>query len=319
MLMKQTTWCKVWDKLPVFALTAGIILFVCGQHSAQPAVSARSLLVEAGEDGNLYYTWYAGGDMPFMRAAKWLDITNDDIRHANQIPEKQELQQVKKLHFPVRKEKMTYDLNTVTDKAGVVQIWYRVKKGETLYRIARKYAGCSMAQLTSNNQKAEWRIAEGEKVLLGWINTGTSSGQHASPAVPDAVVKKTTQDPMPVTVAEKETEAVPTVTEATEKEVVWVEEEVIGGKVKHDAGANAYFVLHNGAKPGSQMTLYYPMLKKKVKAKVLGSIPAGTYREEVQVLLSKATARALGIIDFRFKVVITFEAAETAGEQQALE
>jgi hypothetical protein len=55
------------------------------------------------------------------------------------------------------------------------------------------------------------------------------------------------------------------------------------------------------------MDIYNPMLKSHVKAKVLGKIPSGTYSEEVQLIISTAIARDLGILDSRFKVNIKYE------------
>ena len=55
------------------------------------------------------------------------------------------------------------------------------------------------------------------------------------------------------------------------------------------------------------MDVYNPMLKRHVRAKVLGKIPQSTYAEEVQIIINSSVARELGILDQRFKVNIKYE------------
>jgi hypothetical protein len=65
--------------------------------------------------------------------------------------------------------------------------------------------------------------------------------------------------------------------------------------------------LHDEAKVGSILDIYNPMLKTHVKAKVLGKIPLSTYAEDIQIIISPAVAKELGILDARFKVNIKYE------------
>jgi LysM repeat protein len=81
---------------------------------------------------------------------------------------------------------------------------------------------------------------------------------------------------------------------------------VIGMWDKDGAETKNLFVLHNDAKIGSTVQIYFPMQKRKIKAKVLGRIPEGTYNNDINVLLSPSVAKELGILDTKANLVISY-------------
>jgi hypothetical protein len=84
--------------------------------------------------------------------------------------------------------------------------------------------------------------------------------------------------------------------------------DVIGSFDKNNSSSDQYFfVLHNVARQGSIMDIYNPMMKKHVKAKVIGKIPEGTYSEDIMIIINKSAAKELNILDTRFKVNIKYE------------
>jgi hypothetical protein len=80
--------------------------------------------------------------------------------------------------------------------------------------------------------------------------------------------------------------------------VLWYDDDSFGDEL---------FVMHVNAKPGSDIFIYNPMLKRRIKAKVIGNIPPNTYPKEILALLSPAAAKALGALDTRFYVRIKYE------------
>ena len=83
--------------------------------------------------------------------------------------------------------------------------------------------------------------------------------------------------------------------------------DVIGFYDKSAAESKNYYVLFNDAKVGSAIDIYNPMLRRHVKAKVIGKIPSNTYNEEVNIIISASIAKELGIFDTRFKVNVKYE------------
>jgi len=64
--------------------------------------------------------------------------------------------------------------------------------------------------------------------------------------------------------------------------------------------------MHPTAKVNSKISLYNPMLKRKVEAKVVGELPHSSYADDVSIVISPSVADALGALDRRFLVEITY-------------
>ena len=64
--------------------------------------------------------------------------------------------------------------------------------------------------------------------------------------------------------------------------------------------------MHPTAKVNSKISLYNPMLKRKVEAKVVGELPSSSYADDVSIVISPSVADALGALDRRFQVEITY-------------
>jgi hypothetical protein len=306
--MKQTVLSKVGACMKRIVLTLCHLFLMLKGTNGQIPVSARSLLVETTEAGSLQYAWYASSNLPYMRVAIWLHLNEVTIRKENSLEASQKLTTAKKLIMPVKQSLFLHELSAASDPASSIQIWYAVKKGDTFYRIARQYASCSMAKLAAINEKKDWTIREGEKLLLGWINPARQA--DTKPTTAPNVTAKVAGDAAadkPVLMPQAADLPLEGSNVATEMEMRLVEEEVIGSRTKNESRGKSRFILHNTAIPGSMVTIYNPMMQRQVKAKVLGPIPGGMYREEVKVILSPAAARELGIIDYRFKVSLTYE------------
>ncbi|MEP7197750.1 MAG: LysM peptidoglycan-binding domain-containing protein [Saprospiraceae bacterium] len=70
-----------------------------------------------------------------------------------------------------------------------------------------------------------------------------------------------------------------------------------------DATDGKMFALHNKAKRGSYIEVYNPVLERSILAKVIGKIP-GNYEKDVQVVVSKEVASALGALSAKFFVYV---------------
>lgn len=66
------------------------------------------------------------------------------------------------------------------------------------------------------------------------------------------------------------------------------------------------FALHRDAIPGSQLEVYNPFSKKSMSVTVIGGIPETAYQPNVKVILSPETAKALGALDERFYVKMSY-------------
>ena len=89
------------------------------------------------------------------------------------------------------------------------------------------------------------------------------------------------------------------ITEVNEKGVaVWIDD--------NNLDATKSFALHRSAPVGTIMKITNPMTGKSVFAKVVGRFTENETTKDVIVVVTKATADAIGTLDKRFLVNITF-------------
>jgi LysM repeat protein len=224
------------------------------------------------------------------------------------------------------------------------QLYYTVAKGESMYSIAKKITAIDLQVIQKLNSLQTSEIKIGQRLLIGYLEVfpteslkKTKVEEVAKPnnkstkadTKLDAEKRKTSLSPKEsaikaITNAEKKPTLIPTqqkeitavTTAEKEKTPVAEEEKEIINKVvtrsavgmwdKGGAASENLFVLHNDAKIGSAIQIYFPMQKRKVSAKVLGRIPNGTYMQDIDVLFSPAVAKQLGILDTKAHVVISY-------------
>jgi len=172
-----------------------------------------------------------------------------------------------------------------------------VKPSETLYSISKRF-NLDLATLKSLNNKSSFDIRVGELIKVGYF-------------LPYLNKKNTVNTPKTSGTLTKVTTDGKDLFENTEKEedkaTKYYLSDVIGFYDKSAAESKNYYVLFNDAKVGSAIDIYNPMLRRHVKAKVIGKIPSNTYNEEVNIIISASIAKELGIFDTRFKVNVKYE------------
>ena len=169
-----------------------------------------------------------------------------------------------------------------------IPIVYRVRQGETFYRIARKYFRMPVDSLQTRNNITGYALQEGQLLHIGWMHVA---------GVPD----------------DKQVYA-----NSTFKTNFILQESFSGnknGKLRTETGvafwqkdaglAKGLYALHNKAKIGSKIAVSNPMNGKTVFVKVIGRIPSDSYREVV--VLSAEAAKYVGAKDARFFVEVRYK------------
>jgi LysM repeat protein len=213
------------------------------------------------------------------------------------------------------------------------QLMHTVVKGETLFSISKK-VGKSVDEIQFLNDMKANEIKVGQKILIGYVQVfpkaDTKAVTQKAPIAKTAPVKVDTKDKAIKTseVAKKEKSDVlikketsnskssPQIDIKSKEELAPTIEPVHVPKIvtrnviaswdkKAPISTNMY-VLHNEAEVGSTIQIFFPMLKRKVKAKVLGKIPTGTYTDDIALFISPAVANELGILDNKANVVVSY-------------
>ena len=175
-----------------------------------------------------------------------------------------------------------------------VPVVYRVKKGETLYRISRVYFRMATELLKANNGKADNNISVGDSLLIGWMNIN---------GVPDSLALSGDHSVL----FEANTKLRQFYIHQSQVKKEFREDGVAYWDHKEEAsGSPSLYALHGKAPINSVIRVYNPMTNRVLYAKVVGRIPNAGYNSNVKVVLAPSAAKSLGAIDPRFHVKIQY-------------
>lgn len=166
-------------------------------------------------------------------------------------------------------------------------IFYVVQDGETLYQICKRNFDMPVDSVLKRNKLKTSNISPGQLLLIGWMGT-------------EGIPAEWRQSREPATTNDLKT--------TFEKEKTGRKEISASGVCFWQRDSNEkgdLYALHREAAIGTSVSVYNPMTKKTVFAKVIGRIPDG-YEKNVEVILSPAAARVLGARDPRFFVKVRY-------------
>lgn len=171
-----------------------------------------------------------------------------------------------------------------------VPIYYVVKKGDTMYRIAKQCFRMPIDTIIARNQLHHTALNSGQLLLVGWMNTE---------GIPDSLRKNISFAPINKAhyAFNSEFRAKDNTLKAGIKQGV-----AVWQKNQHDNGK--LYALHRTAPINSKLAVANPMLRRTVYVKVVGRIPNNTYDDDVVVILSPRAAKDLGAKDPRFFVQV---------------
>ena len=193
-----------------------------------------------------------------------------------------------------------------------VVVMYKVQPSETLYSIAKNYAQKEVAVIMGLNKKETNTLSIGEELILGWIEWPYD--KHRSPLLGNRefhIPLLPTIDTIATFISADVKIDIPTpdinnlnhTPQAnTYKGIALMD--------KRGGGTDELVVIHKDALIDSEIQIYNPMMRRTVKAKVVAQIAKNSYPEDVSVVISPAVASALGALDRRFMVEMTYIAAQ---------
>ena len=236
-----------------------------------------------------------------------------------------------KLKIPLDKSNISTQYRSV-QRPRAINI--TATKGDNLFRISQ-VTGISPAQIMTLNGMTSEQLSVGATILIGWIAWpyGDDSSAFANdpisptseissaqlkihvpdlPAARQSMLRSTNAYTLPLELEHVEMD----LHAVTQEIIVDLHEEETQEKIKKEKGI-AYWektnysqtdliVMHPTAKVNSKISLYNPMLKRKVEAQVVGEMPEESYADDVSVVISPSVASALGALDRRFLVEITY-------------
>lgn len=172
-----------------------------------------------------------------------------------------------------------------------VPLYYRVQKGENLKKIAEGYFNMISDTLISRNKIRGKELKVGQVMQIGWISVnGVSAGvrEIKGPSIVAAIssLKSTHQE-----------ESIGKVMISSSGVAFWQKD----SKLKGDL-----YALHRDCPENSIIAIHNPARNKTIYATVIGTIPAGAYDSNIEIIVSPRVAKLLGAVDARFYVKLKY-------------
>ena len=259
-------------------------------HPAAVLTHGENMEVNFEMDKGIFYYHTIKAKQTLYSISKFFGINVNELRYMNNLSKNSVVSIGQRLIIP-----LNYGLLDVTDQGnGNNPIYYKVKAGETLFRIAKVYFNQPVEALVARNNLADVSLNVGDLLIVGYLE------EHPIIVPPDeqAGNPKIDADIADSNVVDESTGSPAKVTMIRRKGVaIWNKE----GK-DYD---NAY-VLHKFAKPNTIIELYNPVVKRRTFAKVVGKLPEDIYEDDVVVIISPKVAKNLGALDSRLSVEMSY-------------
>ncbi len=165
-------------------------------------------------------------------------------------------------------------------------IYYKVKLGDTMFKIAKTYFKMPVDTLKKRNKYWKEEVQVGQILQVAWLSTK---------GVPDSLqrFKKhplwTNSDDLLAKFHES----------SAGKKKLKQKGVTIWPRNLENSSTDSY-ILHRNAKIGSIIAITNPMNNRKVFVKCIGRLPERTYGKEVLAMVSTSVANLLGVRDERF-------------------
>lgn len=315
-----------------------------GISTSQSVTLPKTIIIEHHSAYGLCTNYLVDKGNTVYSIAKAYQVEVLDIIDANPKKNLVTLQLNDRINIPVNKSFID-DFSVGGDIHNKIPVYYKAKKGDNLFRISRIYFDLSMEEVKKFNKMSNISLQPNQLVLVGYkmkYTHGTSKTQQESITRKQGNdAKKATSNVVPGTESKKQEiaksnsinklkevspksnesgkmkfEKIVTKSENDENDEGIAEDmEASVKKVRKDNGiaiwnpqsqATGIFALHRDAIPGSQIEVYNPFSRKSLSVTVIGEIPATAYADNVKVIISPETAKALGALDERFYVKMSY-------------
>ena len=304
-------------KISIILLTFLLPAFLIAQLKLQ---SGSVIFIEVDQRADIYTVWHTNKPSDLEWAAKLTGVTKNNITDYHAEMSKKMKTKPGTTLVPINKGYIISNPNFKKWKHAYLAVKYRVKKGETMYTIARNYLDTSAEFIQALNKKSDYSVNNGEELTVGWMLLPVESAvdfekdQKNVPQVNNRSkgnttkvdqVQKDIREEMPLRLVTEDVQP-----QLKEEAFIQIEKNVIGIWDKNGSASENYYALFNDLPPGSYIEAYNPMLRRQIRAKVIGKIPAGTYAPEVELILNPAAARELGLLDIRFNALVKYSSKD---------
>lgn len=250
-----------------------------------------TIFLSIGAFEEKYFEHFIAPKQTLFSLARFYGLSVEELYYCNHGLKDQTVKAGMPIRVPIPNAAIKRYMESGFSPRENVPVFYSVKRGDTLFRIAKVYFRMPLELLMARNNMADHALKEGQQLHVGWISVHgipDSLRQHAGGPLArrNAALRK-----------------------------IYMYEST--GKKQYDGQGVAFwqkaskedsdlYALHRHASANSIIEVLNPMNNRIVYVKVIGKIPDTAYRNEVVVVLSPLAAKLLGAIDPRFFVKVKY-------------
>jgi LysM repeat protein len=201
-----------------------------------------------------------------------------------------EIQKNKIIKIPIQYKSIKSPLSQSSfEKYNYIPVFYKDKKGDTLYRLFRIYFTRDSNEIKKINSIKNNILTTDAKLLIGYYPVQSIKNSSTDIEFQPRINKDTLS----------------LISDKTKKVLV----SVSGAAKTYDSPFEKTkypYVLSNKIPEHSVVEITNPMSKKKITGKVIGKIPPGKYPLDILLLLTKNDALKLGYLDLKFFVSVKY-------------
>lgn len=195
------------------------------------------------------------------------------------------------VHIPIPNRAIIRYQDKAFKKWKHVPVFYVVKRGDTMFRIAKVYFRMPVDSILQRNQLQSQTLKVGQHLHVGWLCTD---------GVPSDFRKEVGS---PLT---RKNNALRKVYTREQGDRKLKEHQGVAYWQKNSKEDSDLYALHRAARMNGIIAVTNPMNKSVIYVKVIGKIPDTAYGSDVVVVLSPLAAKALGARDPRFFVKVKY-------------
>ncbi len=251
-----------------------------------------SIVVEIKESNLILYKHKFKAGNSIYSLSKSFNTSIDNILNYNKNINTNTIATGDIINIPIKKQ----DISSTPLNSASIPIYYKVKKKETLFRIARIYFDKAINDIIELNKLKDDHLSPDQFLQVGYFSFFKKDMLNNE--LEDIVKFDSIIHNNPIGIDSLNSIRPDSFDIAYDKgPAYWKKSQKNTGKK---------YVLYNEAKPNTEIEIYHPVTKKTVSAVVLAPIPKNTYPNNIKCILSPQVAKELRALNSRFLVEIRY-------------
>jgi LysM repeat protein len=250
-----------------------------------------TIFLTVGQFQEKYFTHYVEYNQTLFSLAKFYGMSLEELYFHNPGLNQRVVKLGMPINIPVPNRAIKRYWSSDMVPGDYVPVYYVVRKGDTMFRIAKRYFQMPIEEMLQRNRLFDHTLHKGQELHVGWMSIEgipDSLRQYKGGALGkrNAELRK-------------------------------IFERGCGGQTPelgkgaaacpdNENGRTDLYALHRKAPLNSVVAIRNPMSRRTVYAKVIGRIPETQYENEVAVVVSALAAQLLAAIDSRFFVEVKY-------------